>query len=606
MAENTRMKELSAKMETVLAVLDQKEEKDRAKEERISLIEQSLASIARCMEALQIQAFQPSSSQSTHIPTEFPSGSDHQLVPTAHMRSVKMDFPRFNGSNALQWIYQAEQFFDYYDVSDAYRLKMASIHFDGPVVPWFQMLQKSGTITSWSVLAKAIESTYGPSLFACPRSSLFKLMQEGTVAEYYDTFTALANRVEGLSNDAMLDCFLSGLQTELQCEVIPWQPDSITKAFSLAKLFEEKHAIGDKGRKIKHGFYPNYSASVKKPVPQLTGNPTPLALPAPPGALPKPPVAASTSTASPPFRKMSYNEMQLRRAKGLCYNCDEIFTPQHKCANRRLLVLQWDDDIQVPEELQFEDDLVVANTLEQEFQSLSLHAMNRRMVSGTLRFTGYINGYSIQILLDGGSDDNFIQPRVAKFLQLPVLPTEAFKVFVGNGSFLQVEGVVENLPLRVQNHIIHLSVFLLPIVGADIIIGTSWLATLGPHIVDYNAMTLQFYLNDEFITLKGDTYFKPHKSSVHQLSRLYSTKSIAACFTLTRAPQLDSATAQSSASSAVSNTMTSTLQFSADMPVQLQNLLLQYQDVFQIPCGLPPYRNYNHKIPLFLGSHREG
>ncbi|XP_039123663.1 uncharacterized protein LOC120260295 [Dioscorea cayenensis subsp. rotundata] len=375
-------------------------------------------------------------------------------------------------------------------------------------------------------------------------------MQEGTVAEYYDTFTVLANRVEGLSNDAMLDCFLSGLQTELQCEVIPWQPDSITKALSLAKLFEEKHAIGAKGRKIKHGFYPNYLASVKKPVPHLTRESNSINIPAPPVALSKPPVSTSTSIAPPPFRKMSYNEMQLQ----------------------------------------------------QEFQSLYLHAMNRRLVSGTLRFTGCINGYSVQILLDGGSDDNFIQPRVAKFLQLPVLPIEAFKVFVGNCSFLQVEGVVENLPLQVQYHIIHLSVFLLLVVGADIIIGTSWLATLGPHIVDYNAMTLQFYLNDEFITLKGDTYFKPHKSSVHQLSRLYSTKSIAVCFTLTRALQLDSITAHSSYQFAVSHTVPSTLQFSADMPVQLQKLLLQYQDVFQIPCGLPPSQNYNHKIPLLPGS----
>lgn len=47
---------------------------------------------------------------------------------------------------------------------------------------------------------------------------------------------------------------------------------------------------------------------------------------------------------------------------------------------------------------------------------LSLNAMNSATPSGTMRFTGTIKGQPVKILLDGGSDDNFIQPRVAKFL----------------------------------------------------------------------------------------------------------------------------------------------------------------------------------------------
>jgi len=35
---------------------------------------------------------------------------------------------------------------------------------------------------------------------------------------------------------------------------------------------------------------------------------------------------------------------------------------------------------------------------------------------GTIRFTGFIQDHKIQTLIDGGSSDNFIQPRLAKFL----------------------------------------------------------------------------------------------------------------------------------------------------------------------------------------------
>lgn len=113
--------------------------------------------------------------------------------------------------------------------------------------------------------------------------------------------------------------------------------------------------------------------------------------------------------------------MQLRKAKGLCFNCDEKSTPSHKCQNRRLLLLQGDEEspnATKPESTEFFVELE-PEPPEKEVESnpkLSLNAMNSATPSGTMRFTGTIKGQPVKILLDGGSDDNFIQPRVAKFL----------------------------------------------------------------------------------------------------------------------------------------------------------------------------------------------
>ena len=46
--------------------------------------------------------------------------------------------------------------------------------------------------------------------------------------------------------------------------------------------------------------------------------------------------------------------------------------------------------------------------------------------------------------------------------------------------------------------------FSLPIAGADLVLGVAWLATLGPHILDYNALTFKFYVHGKFITLNGE------------------------------------------------------------------------------------------------------
>ena len=65
---------------------------------------------------------------------------DHRTSLPTQLRSVKLDFLRFDGTDAPEWIFQAEQFFDYYDISDTYRLKLTAMHMARPAVPLFQML----------------------------------------------------------------------------------------------------------------------------------------------------------------------------------------------------------------------------------------------------------------------------------------------------------------------------------------------------------------------------------------------------------------------------------------------------------------------------------
>lgn len=82
------------------------------------------------------------------------------------------------------------------------------------------MLVKANQLSSWADLARVVEEQFGPSQFDCPRAQLFKLTQSGSVAIFYGQFIILANRVDGLSDDALLDCFISGLRDHIQRDVI--------------------------------------------------------------------------------------------------------------------------------------------------------------------------------------------------------------------------------------------------------------------------------------------------------------------------------------------------------------------------------------------------
>jgi hypothetical protein len=122
---------------------------------------------------------------------------------------------------------------------------------------------------------------------------------------------------------------------------------------------------------------------------------------------------------------------------------------------------------------------------------------------------------------DGGSSDNFIQTRVAQVLKLPIEPATNLRVLIGNGQVLNAEGKIQQLPLQIQGNEIKVPFYLLQISGADVILGSTWLATLGPHVADYAALTLKFFQHGQVITLHGETNLEPSPAQFHQLRRLH-------------------------------------------------------------------------------------
>lgn len=127
---------------------------------------------------------------------------------------------------------------------------------------------------------------------------------------------------------------------------------------------------------------------------------------------------------------------------------------------------------------------------------LSFNAFNGSMGADTMCFKGNIQGMEIQILLDRGSSYNFLQPRIAHCLKITVHSAGKFQVLVGNGSNLTSEGYILDLPISVQGHMLHVPVYLLSFTGVDLILGSPWLKKLGPHIADYDALSIKFYLQN--------------------------------------------------------------------------------------------------------------
>ncbi|KAJ9537380.1 hypothetical protein OSB04_030113 [Centaurea solstitialis] len=141
-------------------------------------------------------------------------------VGNLQLRATKPDLPPTPPFQVMQWIFKAEQFFDYYSTPDLQRLTIATVHLDKGVVPWFQMTNRISPFTSWAAFRAALEAEFGPSPYECRHANLFKLTQSSSVSEFYSDFTALANRIEEISTATLLDCFLSGLKSDIRRDVV--------------------------------------------------------------------------------------------------------------------------------------------------------------------------------------------------------------------------------------------------------------------------------------------------------------------------------------------------------------------------------------------------
>jgi len=208
------------------------------------------------------------------------------------------------------------------------------------------MSQRHTPFCSWD----QFEIEFGPSLYESPRKLLFKLHQSGSIADYYTEFISLANHTNIEPHDALRDCFISGLHSEIKREVKSRCPPSLMSVVSLARLFEDKC---NTNTKITIG-----PSQYRPPQPTLrtTVPPRPPFTSTLPPLLPTP--NQQPLTTKNPIKRMSPTEQQKRREQGICFWHDDKYSPNHKCPNRHFMLYQL--------KIGNDSDLLQSETLEQQ------------------------------------------------------------------------------------------------------------------------------------------------------------------------------------------------------------------------------------------------
>jgi hypothetical protein len=235
-------------------------------------------------------------------------------------RSVKVNFPKFD-ANPSGWIYKANKFFYHHRTPYNQRLILASIHMEGKALVWYQDMDMSGYLPNWTVLTQSLMQRFGPSTYDDPMESLARLRQLSSVDEYKKRFEALSNRVKGCDDMNKLSCFLGGLKEEIHLPIKMFNPPTLLIAYGLAKM-QEEHVLSARRFRSPNLNFPNSSA-------QRFGG----------GHSSQQGVISQKLVIH--VQKISQAQMEERRKKGLCYNCDSKWQFGHKCQTPKLFLINF-------------------------------------------------------------------------------------------------------------------------------------------------------------------------------------------------------------------------------------------------------------------------
>jgi hypothetical protein len=152
---------------------------------------------------------------------------------------------------------------------------------------------------------------------------------------------------------------------------------------------------------------------------------------------------------------------------------------------------------------------------------------------------------------------------------------------ISNGGSMKCGGHCENVCLQIGDYHLKSHIFSIDMGGCDIMLGADWLRTLGPILMDFKALTMQFDHEGHQYKFQGITASSPEVISSHRMENLL----------------------KKGHSGVISQLHAIQATETPPVPHDLQALLSKHQMVFSSPQGLPPSRSvHDHSIPLVPGS----
>ncbi|GJZ20946.1 retrotransposable element Tf2 [Tanacetum coccineum] len=180
---------------------------------------------------------------------------------------------------------------------------------------------------------------------------------------------------------------------------------------------------------------------------------------------------------------------------------------------------------------------------------ITLNALSGLNSYQTMRVRGRVGKQVVHILIDCGSTHNFLDIHTAKKLGCRLAKTTPMQVSVANGQRMM---------------------------------STSWLATLGDMQCNFKKLIMKFNHKGRQLVLRGMNNTHVHWMQGNEgMLKQAELSSMALCVYPVQLCQMESV---------------------GSVSAEVEQVLTQFDEVFEVPKDLPPQRSHDHQIPLMLNT----
>lgn len=224
------------------------------------------------------------------------------------------------------------------------------------------------------------------------------------------------------------------------------------------------------------------------------------------------------------MRRLTNKELQEKRAKGLCFRCDEKWSMGHRCKKRELSVLLIEEEDEEGTEYSGSEPPMSPPT--ETHNEVTIHPeVSLNSVIGlsnpkTMKLHGKIKDRDVVVMIDPGETHNFISLATVNELGIAVEEAGGFGVSLGNGEAIKGSGLCKEVELVLEEGLtIVVDMLPLELGNSDVILGVQWLETLGTVINNWKTQIMQFESNGRTVTLVGDASLVKSRVSLKAMIR---------------------------------------------------------------------------------------
>ncbi|CAL9221332.1 unnamed protein product [Arabidopsis halleri] len=505
-------------------------------------------------------------------------------------RLAKLDFPRFGGDRVKDWLFKVEQFFSLDLTPDDFKVRMCSIHFDGPAAAWHQSLYDTDlgirVMNDWVGYKRLLLERFAEVLDD-PIAELKNLRETNGIKEYHEKFEEIRLRLR-LPEDYLVRAYLAGLRTDTQMHIRMFQPTTISKCWMLGRLYEQAHQQKGPGVTSHVNQSSRWSGN--------SGFQTKGVLGSKPDLVTKQDVASKPrEIGTQPRKFLSTEELNRRRSQGLCYFCDEKYSPEHYLTHKKKQLYMMDvEECESEETVDYHSADEGDSEVNQEHAQVSVSAVSGVSDYRTMKVRGYAGKQALIFLLDSGSTHNFLDPKAATRLNLQLQHSGLTRVKVADGRQLGVSGKAKNFQWKLQETTFEGDVMVIPLAGCDMVLGVQWLATLGSINWDFKKLEMRFKWGLKTVMLHGLKQGSIREVKATKLKKIMENDVQVSMLCV---QEFSDSTEPSICSLEIPS-------HQEEENPKISHLVQDFADIFAEPTALPPFRaNHDHKIPLLEGSN---